>query len=82
MQFNWNSTNMRRYITYITYLLRKGRLQEVVRAREPASFWRENAIAVDNLLLVLAKMSKWRKQVDKCEKFYQSAIGRGFSLLQ
>ena len=49
---------MRRYITYITYLLRKGRPQEVVRAREPASFWRENAIAVVTPQLVLAKMSK------------------------
>ena len=65
MQFTRNSTNMRRYITYITYLITKGRPQEVVRAREPASFWRENAIAVVTPQLVLAKMSKWRKQVNK-----------------
>ena len=32
-------------------------------AREPASFWRENVVAVVTLLRVLARMSKWRKQV-------------------
>ena len=32
-------------------------------AREPASFWRENVVAVVTLLRVLARMSKWQKQV-------------------
>ena len=38
----------------------------VVRARKPASFWRENVVAVVILLRVLARMSKWRKQDIKC----------------
>ena len=38
----------------------------VVRARKPASFWRENVAAIVTLLRVLARMSKWRKQVIKC----------------
>ena len=38
----------------------------IVLAREPASFWRENVVAVVILLRVLARMSKWRKQVIKC----------------
>ena len=38
-------------------------------AREPASFWRENVVAVVILKGVLARMSKWRKQVIKCYKF-------------
>ena len=31
-------------------------------ACEPASFWRENVIAVVTLLRILARMSKWRKR--------------------
>ena len=38
---------------------------KAVRAREPQSFWREKVVAVVNLLLVLAGMSKWGKQVIK-----------------
>ena len=34
-----------------------------MRAREPASFWRENVIAVVILLQVYARMSYWWKQV-------------------
>ena len=49
---------------------------------EPASFWRENVIAVVILLRVLARTSKWREQVIKCKKFYHSAIWRGLSVLQ
>ena len=48
-------------------------------AREPASFWRESAIAVVIVLQVLAKMSKWQKQVIKCQKFCHFAIGRASS---
>jgi len=55
-------------------ILRRGRL----RVREPASFWRENMIAVVILLRVLARM--WRKQVIKCKNFYHFAIGRGLNL--
>ena len=40
----------------------------VLLRREPASFWRENVVAVVNLLRVLARMSKWRKQVIKCKR--------------
>ena len=49
----------------------------VLLTREPASFWRENVIAVVILLRVLARMSQWREQVIKCEKFFHFAIGRG-----
>ena len=31
-------------------------------ACEPASFWRENVVAVVTLLRILARMSKWRKR--------------------
>ena len=41
-------------------------LYYVVLAREPASFWRENVVAVVILLRVLARMSKWPKQDIKC----------------
>ena len=34
-----------------------------VLAREPASFWRENVVAVVILLRILARMSKWGKRV-------------------
>ena len=34
-------------------------------------------VAVVTRLLVLARMSKWRKQVIKCEKFYHFAMGVG-----
>ena len=37
----------------------------VVLACEPASFWRENVVAVVTLLQVLVRMSKWQKQVIK-----------------
>ena len=36
-----------------------------VHAREPASFWQENVVAVVTLLRVLARMSQWQKQVTK-----------------
>ena len=39
---------------------------EVVLAPEPASLWWENVVAVVTLLRVLARMSKWGKQVIKC----------------
>ena len=39
---------------------------KVVCAREPESFWREKVVAVVILLLVLAGISKWGKQVIKC----------------
>ena len=48
--------------------------------REPASFWRENVIAVVIVLKVLARMSYWRPQVFKCKKVYHFAIGRGLNL--
>ena len=35
----------------------------VMLAREPASFWRENVVAIVILLRVLATMSKWREQL-------------------
>ena len=35
-------------------------------AREPASFWRENEIAVVILQQGLARMSQWREQVIFC----------------
>ena len=38
-------------------------------AREPASFWLENVVAVVTLLRVLARMSKWRKQVVSVRSF-------------
>ena len=44
-------------------------VEAIVHACEPASFWRENVIAVVILQLVLARMS-WREQVIKYEKFY------------
>ena len=47
----------------------------LVRAREPASFWRENAIAVVTLLRGLARMRWWR-QVIKCWKFSHFARKR------
>ena len=47
-----------------------------------ALFWRENMVAVFNLLPVLASMSLWPEQVFKCKKFYHFAIGRGLNLLQ
>ena len=54
-----------------------------VHLREPASFWRENLVAVVVLLPVLARMSyKWRKRVIKCKKFYHFAIARRLNLLQ
>ena len=54
-----------------------------MRTREPASFWRENAIALVNVLRVLAKMAQWRTQVIKCWwTFYHFAIGRGSTLLK
>ena len=49
---------------------------------EPASFSRENVIAVVILLRVLVRMSKWREQVIKCKTLYHSAIGRGLNILQ
>ena len=39
---------------------------QVVRTREPTSFWRENLVAVVSLLRVLARKSLWQKQVIKC----------------
>ena len=41
----------------------------VLLTREPASFWRENVIAVVILLRVLARMSSWWEQVFKCKTF-------------
>ena len=38
----------------------------IVLAQEAASFWRENVVAVVNLLRVLAQMLCWRKQDIKC----------------
>ena len=52
----------------------------VLLTREPASFWRENVVAVVTLRRVLARMSKWGKQVIKCEKFYHFAMGTGCNL--
>ena len=46
----------------------------MVYAREPASFWREKVVAVITPLRVLARMSKWGKQVVKCKKFYHFAF--------
>ena len=41
----------------------------VVLAREPASFWRENVVAVVILLRVLARMSWWQEQVQSfCDR--------------
>ena len=37
-------------------------------------------VAVVTLPRVLARMSKWRKQVIKCEKFYHFAMGTGCNL--
>ena len=56
---------------------------QVVRARESASFWRENVIAVVILLQVWFQrdlLSWWRTQVIKCKKFYHSAIGKGLKI--
>ena len=39
-------------------------------------FWREKAVAVVILLRVSATISKWRKQVIKCLKFYHFAMRR------
>ena len=50
---------------------------KVLLTHEPASFWRENMVAVVTMRRVLARMSKWREQVIKCEKFYHFAMGRG-----
>ena len=50
-------------------------------ARESASFWRENVMAVVILLRVSEQMSKQREQVIKCKKFYHFTVGRGFNLL-
>ena len=47
--------------------------------REPASFWREYAIAVVILLHVLATVVV-RKKVIQCYKSYDCAIGRGLNL--
>ena len=38
----------------------------IVLVQEAASFWRENVVAVVNLLRVLAQMSCWQKQDIKC----------------
>ena len=46
------------------------------------SFWRENAIAVVNLLPVVARMSWWRTQVIKCLKSYHFAIGKGLTSIK
>ena len=48
--------------------------------RFSVSFWRENLVAVVTVLRVLARMSKWRKQVIKCEKFYHFTMGRRCNL--
>ena len=42
--------------------------------RESTSFWRENLVAVVSLLRVLARMSQQRKQVVKCQKFYNFSL--------
>ena len=54
---------------------------DVVYARGPASFWRENVVAVEIQLRVFARMSRWRKQVIKCQKFYRFAIEKARKLL-
>ena len=36
---------------------------KIVSAREPATFWRKNVIAVVILLRVFVRMSYWRKQL-------------------
>ena len=53
---------------------------EVLLTREPASYWRENMMAVAILPPVLARMSWWREQVIKRKKFYHFDIGRGLKL--
>ena len=56
----------------------------VLLTREPASFWRENVIAVVILLRVYRECSSGRKrreQVIKCKRFYHFAIERGLNLL-
>ena len=39
-------------------------------AREPATFWRENVIAVVILQRVLARMLQWREQVITVRSFF------------
>ena len=56
---------------------------QVVRARESATFWRENVIAVVILLQVWFQrdlLSWWRTQVIKSKKFYHSVIGKGLKI--
>ena len=53
----------------------------VVLALKPASFWRENVVAFVILLRVLERMSWWRKQDIKCQKFYHFAVGRARNFL-
>ena len=50
-----------------------------VLTREPASFWRENEIAVVTLLRVLARMLKWRKQVINVRSLIILRSGEGLT---
>ena len=52
------------------------------RAREPASFWREDVIVVIILLHVLARMSYWWEQVIEVQQFNHIATRKGLNLLQ
>ena len=62
-------------------ILRRELLQ-VLRAREPTSFWRENVIAVVILLRVLARISQLREQFIKFQKFNHYATGKRLNPLQ
>ena len=69
-KFKTRTTTRARFFQYL-----------LVRTREPASFWRTNALAVVIFSLVLARISQWRKHVNKYQKFYHF-IRRGLNLLQ
>ena len=53
----------------------------VLLTREPASFWRENVIAVVTLLRVLARNVVVAGTSYQIQEVYHFAIGRGLNLL-
>ena len=53
----WDEKDYTHKDIYVCMCTRFSRYLKVVLTREPASFWRENEIAVVNLLRVLARMS-------------------------
>ena len=56
---------------------------QVVHAREPASFWRENVVAVVILQRDIARIGRGGgNKLSNVRSFYHFAIGRGLNFLQ